>query len=145
MRRLSPPSLVDNAPFTVGRADRAAGAGGAAEAIQRSEGDFILGQVMKYWLIDYRNPRFRTVMMSGPFILNADGTLGSPYGKGDPWRPDVMIANWAELQQPQNEPVKVALESFLRAVRAAQPFTLPPNAQGSYPRTIRLHLVMGDL
>ena len=144
-RRISPPSLIDNSPFTVGRADRRAGSGGSAEAIERSEGDFILSQVMRHWLIDYRSPRFRDVLLNAPVTLNADGTLGYPFGKADPWQPELMVGNWIELQRPQMEPVKVAVESLLRAVRAAQPFQLPPNASGGYPRRIRLYFLMGDL
>jgi hypothetical protein len=144
-RRIAPPSLIDNSPFTVGRADRRAGSGGSAEAMERSEGDFILSQVMRHWLIDYRSPRFRDVLLNAPVTLNADGTLGYPFGKSDPWQPEQMVGNWLELQRPQMEPVKVAVESLLRAVRAAQPFQLPPGVAGGYPRRIRLYFRMGDL
>ena len=144
-RRASPPSIVDSAPFVVGRADRNPSSGGALEQLQRSEGDFILAQVMRHWLIDHRSRRFRDVVMGGPFTLNSDGTLGWPYGKTDPWQPELMFADWGQLQRPEMENVKVALETFMRAVRAAQPFQLPPNVTGGYPRRIRLYFAMGDL
>ena len=145
VRRITPPSLVDNAPFQIGRADRAAGVGGATEARQRTEGDFILAQVIPFWLIDRRNRNFRGVELWGPFMLQADGMLSYPYGKNDPWQPEAMIGNWLELQQPGKENTRVALESFLRAVRSAQPFKLPPGVTGGYPRRIMIHFSLGDL
>jgi hypothetical protein len=81
--------------------------------------------------------------MGGVFALQEDGMLAPPFGKHDPWRPEVMIENYRELLKPQAEPVRVALESFLRAARDAQPFQLPPGVRG-YPRPIRITLKMGD-
>ncbi|MFM8990769.1 MAG: hypothetical protein ACKOUS_14335, partial [Alphaproteobacteria bacterium] len=81
----------------------------------------------------------------GVFMLQADGMLAAPFGKHDPWRPEVMIENYQELLKPQAAPVRVALESFLRAARDAQPFELPPGVRGGYPRPIRITIRMGDL
>lgn len=131
-------------PTTGGRGRDARRSASASEARQQSEGDFVLAQIMPFWLIDVRSPRFRDVVMGGVFELRADGTLSSPFGKHDPWRPDVMIENYRDLLKPQAEPVRVALESFLRAARDAQPFQLPPGVSG-YPRPIRITLKMGDL
>ena len=130
-------------PATGGRGRDAQRSASASEARQQSEGDFVLAQIMPLWLIDRRSPRFRDVVMSGVFALQEDGTLAPPYGKNDPWRPEVMIENYRELLKPQAEPVRVALESFLRAARDAQPFQLPPGVRG-YPRPIRITLKMGD-
>ena len=131
-------------PSTGGRGRDAQRSASASEARQQSEGDFVLAQIMPFWLIDMRSPRFRDVVMGGVFALQEDGMLAPPFGKHDPWRPEVMIENYRELLKPQAEPVRVALESFLRAARDAQPFALPPGARG-YPRAIRITLKMGDL
>ena len=131
-------------PSTGGRGRDAQRRASASEARQQSEGDFVLAQIMPFWLIDMRSPRFRDVVMGGVFALQEDGMLAPPFGKHDPWRPEVMIENYRELLKPQAEPVRVALESFLRAARDAQPFALPPGARG-YPRAIRITLKMGDL
>jgi hypothetical protein len=130
-------------PSTGGRGRDAQRRASASEARQQSEGDFVLAQIMPFWLIDMRSPRFRDVVMGGVFALQEDGMLAPPFGKHDPWRPEVMIENYRELLKPQAEPVRVALESFLRAARDAQPFQLPPGVRG-YPRPIRITLKMGD-
>lgn len=134
-----------DAPATGGRGRDAQRSASSSEARQQSEGDFVLAQIMPFWLIDKRSPRFRDVVMGGVFALQADGTLASPFGKNDPWRPEIMIENYRDLLKPQAEPVRVALESFLRAARDAQPFELPPGARGGYPRAIRITFKMGDL
>lgn len=142
-RRAEVPDLIDRSQPTIGRGVR--GGGSAAERRQQSEGDFVLAQIMPHWLIDVRSPRFRGVVLGGTFLLRADGTLAPPYGKSDPWAPEVMIQNYRQLNTPQGEPVRIALESFLRAARSAQPFRLPPGATGGYPRPIRIVFDMGDL
>lgn len=118
--------------------------GGSDSARQQSEGDFLLAQVMAHWLIDVRSPRFKGIVMGGNFLLLEDGMLGSPYGKNDPWRPEAMIENYGRLAAGGQESLRTALETFLRAVRSAQPFRLPPG-DGPYPRLVRITFAMGDL
>lgn len=141
-QRIDPPSLLDRDQPSVGAARRR---GGTAEARQQSEGDYVLAQIMPHWLVDVRSPRFRDVIIGGTFSLQADGTLTTPFGRNDPWVPDQMISNYRDLQTARAENVRVALESFLRASRAAQPFRLPPGANSGFPRPIRIVFKMGDL
>lgn len=140
--RLDAPVLVDRSPPSLGSGARR---GGSTEARQQSEGDFVLAQIMPHWLIDVRSPRFRDVQLGGMFELLADGTLNFPYGKHDRWDPERMIRNYGQMQGPRAEAVRVAIESFLRASRAAQPFRLPPGITGTYPRQIRIVFQLGDL
>jgi len=140
--RLEAPLLVDRSPPSVGSGARR---GGSSEARQQSEGDFVLAQIIPHWLIDVRSPRFRDVQLGGVFELLADGTLNFPYGKHDRWDPERMIRNYGQMQGPRAEAVRVAIESFLRASRAAQPFRLPPGISGGYPRQIRIVFQLGDL
>lgn len=141
-QRVEAPSLIDRDQPTLGRSTRR---GGAAERQQQSEGDYVLSLIMPQWLIDVRSPRFRDIVLGGTFYLQADGMLAPPYGKNDPWQPDRMIQNYRQLNTPQGESVRIALESFLRAARNAQPFRLPPGTTGGYPRPIRIVFQMGDL
>ena len=141
-RRLEAPVLVDRNPPGVGAGNRR---GGSTEAMQQSEGDFVLAQIMPHWLLDVRSARFRDVQLGGVFELLADGTLSFPYGKHDRWDPERMIRNYGQMQGPRAEAVRVAIESFLRASRAAQPFRLPPGVTGGYPRQIRIVFQLGDL
>lgn len=140
--RIDAPSLIDREQPTLGRASRR---GGASERQQQSEGDYVLSLIMPQWLIDVRSPRFRDIVLGGTFMLQADGMLAPPYGKNDPWQPDRMIQNYRQLNTPQGEAVRIALESFLRAARNAQPFRLPPGTTGGYPRPIKIVFQMGDL
>jgi hypothetical protein len=142
-KRADAPTLLDRDQPTLGRAN--ARRGGAAERQQQSEGDYVLSLIMPQWLIDVRSPRFRDIVLGGTFMLQADGMLAPPYGKNDPWQPDRMIQNYRQLNTPQGEAVRIALESFLRAARNAQPFRLPPGTTGGYPRPIRIVFQMGDL
>lgn len=141
-QRAEAPTLLDRDQPTLGRASRR---GGASERQQQSEGDYVLSLIMPQWLIDVRSPRFRDIVLGGTFMLQADGTLAPPYGKHDPWQPERMIQNYRQLNTPQGEAVRIALESFLRAARNAQPFRLPPGTTGGYPRPIRIVFQMGDL
>ncbi|MBM3522525.1 MAG: hypothetical protein FJX57_06170 [Alphaproteobacteria bacterium] len=140
--RLDAPTLMDRSAPSVGAAPRR---GGSAPSREQSEGDFVLAQIMPHWKIDKRNARYRNVLLGGTFFLQADGMLRAPFGRNDPWNPERMIENYRLLQSGHDEAVREALESFLRAARAAQPFRLPPGAGGDYPRPIRIVFTMGDL
>ncbi|MBL8832233.1 MAG: hypothetical protein JNL71_07565, partial [Rhodospirillales bacterium] len=113
---------------SAGRTRPAEPAGPVGEKLSQSEVDHLLAQVFRAWLIDYRAPRFKDIVISGNFQLNPDGTLGSPFGLNDPWAPDKMIANYADVQRPDMRDQRTALESFLGAMRQAQPFRRQPDA-----------------
>jgi hypothetical protein len=117
---------------------------GGDEKARQDEKDFLLSQVLPFWLLNYRDPRYQHVVFRGHFVLRSDGMLDPPFGKNDPWQPDVMIAGYDRLVGRQHEPQRLAIESFLRAVRAAQPFRLQPDVQG-YPRQVAVFFRLGDL
>lgn len=117
--------------------------GGGDGPARQDEKDFLLAQVMPFWLLNYRDPRYARVIFHGTFVLRADGMLDFPYGKNDPWDPQVMIGGY---DQQLTQQYRVAIESFLRAVRAAQPFRLQPGIDSnSYPRSIPVYFRLGDL
>jgi hypothetical protein len=119
--------------------------GGQGPATQ-DEKDFLLAQVMPFWLLNYRDPRFHNVVFRGYFTLRSDGMLEAPFGKNDPWDPSVMIGDYDRLLARQQDPQRQAIESFLRAVRAAQPFKLQPGIDPkSYPRQVAVFFRLGDL
>lgn len=121
-------------------------AGGGGEEATQDEKDFLLAQVMPFWLLDYRSPRYKHVVFRGHFVLRADGMLEPPFGKDDPWDPAAMIGGYDVLLRRDHEPQRIAIESFLKAARAAQPFRLPPGADKSkYPRAIPVFFRLGDL
>jgi len=117
---------------------------GGGEKARQDEKDFLLAQVLPFWLLNYKDPRYQHVIFRGHFVLRADGMLDPPFGKNDPWQPDVMIAGYDRLAGRQHEPQRLAIESFLRAVRAAQPFRLKPGVD-SYPRSVPVFFRLGDL
>jgi hypothetical protein len=120
--------------------------GGGEGPAQQDEKDFLLGQVMPFWLLNYRDPRYHHVVFRGYFTLRADGMLEPPFGKNDPWDPAVMIGDYDRLMGARQEPQRLAIESFLRAVRAAQPFRLQPGIDPkAYPRQVAVFFRLGDL
>src|SRR6185369_4751882 len=62
-----------------------------------SEAAYILRQVLRVWTVDYRNVRYREVTLSLRMPLQADGTLGYPWGRNDPWLPNLLIENYQEF------------------------------------------------
>jgi hypothetical protein len=119
--------------------------GGEGPARQ-DEKDFLLAQVMPFWLLNYRDPRFQHVVFRGTFVLRSDGMLDPPYGKNDPWDPTVMIGDYDRLLARGQDSYRQAVESFLKAVRAAQPFKLQPGVDPkSYPRPVAVFFRLGDL
>jgi hypothetical protein len=110
----------------------------------QSEAAFILRQVLQVWTVDYRNPRYREVMLSLRMPLQADGTLGYPWGRNDPWLPYLLIDRYAEFLRPGMESQRRLLESFAYAIKLAQPYQIPPTP-GPYPRTVVVSFRMGDL
>lgn len=128
------------------RARSAEPAGPVGEKLSQSEVDHLLAQVFRVWLIDYRAPRFKDIVISGNFQLNPDGTLGAPFGLQDPWAPEKMIANYAEVQRPDMRDQRTALESFLGAMRQAQPFKRQPDAPPmTAPKVLSFSFRLGDL
>jgi hypothetical protein len=112
----------------------------------QDEKDFILSQILPFWLIDYRNPRFARIVFGGRFTLGADGMLLPPFGKNDPWEPTQMVKGYDQLLAREREAERTAIESFLNAVRAAQPFRLPPGVDPrAFPREIPVYFRLGDL
>jgi hypothetical protein len=121
------------------------GAPGPQRDATRTEGDFILRQILRRWALNYRDPQYHDMA----FILRevpllGDGTLGRPFGRTDPWNPYEMIENYGEFTGPGFERERYVIQTFLTAIRAAQPFQLPPTP-GPYPRRIRIVFRFDDL
>lgn len=109
--------------------------------------DYILMQIAQHWVIDYRNPRYRNIVLRGAkIVLLPNGMLASPLGKNDPWNPRAMIANYDALLAPGAAPLRQALETFLQALRLAQPFRLPPDGKrNDQPRVFTIYFRLGDI
>lgn len=126
-------------------AGRAAGRPG--QTMTQSESDFFLSQIVSAWVIDFKAPQFRNIEIYGNYMVMPNGMLAPPFGKNDPWDMSAMINNWNEIANapgPQAAAFRTAVETFLRAMRLAQPFQMPPDAQG-YPKVLRLDFRIGDL
>lgn len=116
-----------------------------AREASRSDSDYILAQILRRWRINFHDERYREVTFApGNLLLNRDGTLAFPYGKNDPWNPYEMMGGYRRLTQRGFEDVRRAVDTFLVALREAQPFELPPTP-GPYPRRIRISFRTGDL
>jgi len=120
-------------------------AGPAGETMTQSESDFFLGQIVAAWVIDFDAPKFRNIVISGAYQVLPNGMIGPPFGKNDPWDMEAMVNNWDEIATlPNAADYRTAIETFLRAMRLAQPFKMPPGARG-YPKILTLNFRIGDL
>lgn len=143
-------SKAESMPVTIGRHDPKEDnlpSGRSDKPAAQTVPDFILMQIAQHWLIDYRNPRYREIVLRGAqIVLLPNGMLGPPFGKNDPWNPREMIANYDALLAPEAAPVRQAIETFLQAMRLAQPFRLPPDGkQNNEPRIFTIYFQLGDV
>jgi len=141
---------AESMPVTIGRHEPTEDnlpSGRSDKPATQTVPDFILMQIAQHWLIDYRNPRYRDIVLRGTkIVLLPNGMLGPPFGKNDPWNPREMIANYDALLAPQAAPIRQAIETFLQAMRLAQPFRLPPDGKpNSEPRVFEIYFQLGDI
>lgn len=124
-----------------------AAAGEAGPTMTQSESDFFLSQIVSAWVIDFDSPRFADIRIFGRYRVLADGMLAPPFGKNEPWDMGRMVENWDRIAtdpRPEAQAFRTAVETFLRAMRLAQPLKMPPNAEG-YPKVLELNFRIGDL
>jgi hypothetical protein len=141
---------TESMPVTIGRHEPTEDnlpSGRSDKPAAQTVPDFILMQIAQHWLIDYHNPRYRDIVLRGTkIVLLPNGMLGPPFGKNDPWNPREMIANYDALLTPQAAPIRQAIETFLQAMRLAQPFRLPPDGKLSIePRVFEIYFQLGDI
>jgi len=143
------PQAVPNRADSGNRRDgKATGSGGeAGEEMTQSESDFFLSQIVNTWVIDFDSPRFADIRITGVYRVLPNGMMAPPFGKNDPWDMRAMVDGWdliANDPRPQAAAYRTALETFVRAMRLAQPLAMPPNARG-YPKILHLDFRIGDL
>jgi hypothetical protein len=122
-----------------------------SERVTQSEADYLLGQILRNWLLDYRNPRLADVILHFWFVLEPDGRIPPPLGGDGPIDFSQMILNYSELVRrsqvdPRYRDMRTALETFIVAARASLPFAAQPGAprpQG--PRSMLIEFKLGDL
>ena len=122
-------------------------AGETGPTMTQSESDFFLSQVVSAWVIDFDAPQFADIRIYGRYRVLPDGMLAPPFGKNDPWDMRAMVENWDRIAndpRPHAIAFRTAVETFLRAMRLAQPMRMPPNPEG-YPKVLELNFRIGDL
>jgi len=138
-----PAESAESAPLEAGRV-RPGGSLPEAIATQTVQ-DVILRQIARHWIIDVRGPTYRDVVLSMRFKLLPDGMLAPPFGRNDPWDLRVMVRDYEMMMRPENRMIRTTIETFLQAMRQAQPFQLPPDGQSAEVRTLPLSFRLGDL
>jgi hypothetical protein len=126
-------------------------AGLPSERVTQAESDFLLAQILRNWLLDYASPRFHEITLTLWFTLGADGTVDVPvdrFGAIDFRRTileyDALVQ--AAASNPMARDFRSALETFVSAVRAAQPFRPQPGRpHAAGPRAMLIEFKMGDL
>ncbi len=152
-RAKSEPSPAPKAPAS---ADGLAPAGEAATArseawvkgmleksppVTQSEHDFILAQILKMWRVDPNSYVPPDLVIFVDALVLANGELGSPLNKADPWNPGKLMPNYT--QQPPY--LKKAIDSFILAIRLAQPLELPQQPPGYWPRRMKFAFRFSDV
>jgi hypothetical protein len=151
LKPAAPPQAERKPPGIVSSSRGSAAApppqGPPGEELTQSEIDHLLAQVFAVWIIDYRSPRFANLTIGGAFELRPDGTLSAPFGPYDPWRPDLMIYDYDKLlARPDLREQRSITESFLGALRQAQPFKRQPDAPPlTAPKVLRFGFRLGDI
>jgi len=129
-------------PMTQEEAQRAVE---TAPEMRQSEQDFFLMQIADNWIIDRQAPQFENVQITGSYVVLPNGMLAPPFGRNDPMEMRLMIRNWDEITRTRGaENFRTAAETFMRAMRLAQPLQLPANF-GDRPKRMTLNLRVGDL
>lgn len=104
--------------------------------------DLILSQVLRHW----RPPaelRGLGAVVTLKVDLLAGGMLGPPFGRDARWDPASAIDGLEAL--PPADPRRQMLEALYRALRQAQPLTLPPELAPRLPMAVALDFRVDDL
>jgi hypothetical protein len=117
---LPPSDTGESAPLEAGRV-RPGGSPPETIASQTVQ-DVILRQIARHWIIDVRGPTYRDVVLSVRFKLLPDGMLAPPFGRNDPWDLRAMVRDYELMTRPENRMIRTTIETFLQAMRQAQPF-----------------------
>jgi hypothetical protein len=133
------------APVAVGHAEPSKGfdlSGKNAKPATQAFQDFILMQIARHWIIDFRGPRYRDVVLTGTEItVLPNGMLASPLNKNDPWNPAGVVTGYERLSESE----RTIVDTFLQATRLAQPFRLPPDGKDGQSRIFSIRFRLGDL
>jgi hypothetical protein len=129
----------------LGRAEPSKGydlSGKSAKPATQAFQDFILMQIARHWIIDFRGPRYRDVVLTGTeIIVLPNGMLASPLNKNDPWNPAGVVTGYERLGPAE----RVIVDTFLQATRLAQPFRLPADGKDGQSRVFSIRFRLGDL
>lgn len=110
--------------------------------LSQSAQDMILAQVVAMWRFNTTALRGSNWVLTAKLTVNRDGTLAGPMNKDAPWKPDEIIRGYSSLPDGT---AKRMMETFLLALRLAQPLKLPPDDGKPWPRGMVLHFKPGDL
>ena len=114
----------------------------AAGDLAQSAQDKVLAQVVRMWHFDSALLRGTNTVLTATLVVNRDGTLSGPMHKDAPWKPDLVIKGYSALPDGTTRRM---LETFLLALRMAQPLQLPPDDGKPWPRRMLLKFKPGDL
>jgi hypothetical protein len=84
-------------------------------------------------------------MTSCTVWLATESAGAPPFGRNDPWDLRVMVRDYDLMMKPENRMIRTTIETFLQAMREAQPFQLPPDGRSNEERVLPLSFRLGDL
>jgi hypothetical protein len=96
----------------------------------------ILTQIASYWVINPKAERFRDLTFGGTLTVESNGMLRRPFRKADVWLPEAMVGDYSKLVGPG----RTIVESFLLALRQAQPLSSPAGQRRYVSRHFAIRL-----
>jgi hypothetical protein len=110
--------------------------------VAQSEHDYLLAQILKMWRPNPSGfPAERIREASFRILILPNGELGGLMNKNERWRPQDVITGYASMPPD----LRRTAESFLMALRLAQPLQLPPHQAGYWPRRMEFRFSVADV
>lgn len=111
--------------------------------VTQSERDFILSKVLAHWRMPAALVPFAQAQTSIHVRVMADGYFADIYDGRRPWRPAEVFDGYDQLA-PQAVQRQV-IDALYRALRAAQPISLPAPLKAKAPFDVRLDFRFRDV
>lgn len=110
--------------------------------VAQSEHDYLLAQILKMWRPNPSGfPAERIREATFRVLILPNGELGGHLNRNEPWRPQDVIGGYAKMTPDMRR----TADTFLMAIRLAQPLELPPHEAGYWPRRMEFRFNVADV
>lgn len=114
-----------------------------APPVTQNERDWVLSRVLRHWRPPNDLAAYDKAELQVQVTIEADGYFAQPYDARQPWNPGEVFDGYASL--PPSSIQRRTIDAFYRAIRAAQPLSLPSALKEKTPFRIRLDFRVRDV